>query len=172
MGCLETTLPKKMKSELKPLPNSNKEVSFKEAVTKVFLKSVFGTYLRFFNSQQIQDKFLNENKYGITIWDVTKLSDRDKKKYKMLNEFVNDDMDGLLREAVRKENCIDWDYLYEKLLILRISDNASILKKYFVLARKPIIFVYPLLSRFRSIIDDSDLLLNAPRNFERLASPP
>lgn len=116
------------RSQSKLLSDNSAEVGFKEAVRKVFLKSVFGTYLHFFNSQQTQDKFLNENKYGITKWDVMRLSDRDKKKYKMLNEFVADDMDGLLREAVRKEDCIDWGYLYEKLLALRMDTNASILK--------------------------------------------
>lgn len=116
------------RSQSKPLSDNSVEVRFKDAVSKVFLKSVFGTYLHSFNSQQTQDKFLNENKYGITIWDVTRLSDRDKKKYKMFNKFVTDDMDGLLKEAVRKENCIDWGYLYEKLLALRMDNNVSTLR--------------------------------------------
>lgn len=104
-------------------PSNEVEVNFQQAVRKVFLKSVFGTYLRFFNSQQTHSKFVNDNKYGITKWDVKRLTDSEMKEFVKANDFITDDICGLLTDAVKNEECIDWEYLYGKLETLRIIDT-------------------------------------------------
>lgn len=99
----------------------NKDVPFSTATKVKFRRSVFGTYLKFFNQPQHQNKFLNENKLGITEWRIKQLG----AGAKLVDERNNDateDLFGLLKKAVVSAEEIEWDYLFAKLKLLRIID--------------------------------------------------
>lgn len=92
---------------------------------EVFRQSVFGVYLKSFNEKEQHDSFLNENKLGITQWDVFRYSESESKKFTEKN-MATEDLYGLLLNAVKNLEVIDWGYLYDTLVTLRLSNcNVS-----------------------------------------------
>lgn len=97
------------------------EVSFTIAMLVLLRRSLFGTFLKSFNEQQEQDKRWNNEKLGILNWDLKSLTPAESKRIKDKN-FGIENAYGLLTEAIEKCDVIDWDFLYERLQSLRISN--------------------------------------------------
>lgn len=75
-----------------------------------YKKSVLGGYLDIFNRPQKQDKDLNENKLGITKWDIQRCSKRQLKFLQSKNDIFDDYM-KVLNDAVSDCEIIDLDYI-------------------------------------------------------------
>lgn len=102
-------------------PLKDHDVEFSVAADVKFRRSVFGTYMESFNAQQNQDKFLNENKLGMTKWDLETYEISDRISYAVRND-VTDQMLAILEEAVKEKDVIDWEFLYDRMRTLRISN--------------------------------------------------
>lgn len=97
------------------------ELPFSSCADTVFRESVFGVYLKSFNEREKHDMFLNENKFGITQWDVARYTQSESEEFTKKN-LLTDDLYDLLLRAVKKLEVIDWSYLHESLISLRLSN--------------------------------------------------
>lgn len=106
-------------------------IEFSLAADVKFRRSVFGVYMKCFNEQQNQDKFLNENKLGITKWDLQTCETSEKISYEAKND-VTDQMLAILEEAVKRCDVINWSFFFKRLKTLRISNCGVSLHVYFI----------------------------------------
>lgn len=102
--------------------------SFSDCADAVFRESVFGVYLKSLNEREHHDSFLNENKLGITQWDLMRYSDDELKEFSEKN-LLTDDLYDLLLTAVKSLEVIDWSYLHDSLVSLRLSNCSVIFLK-------------------------------------------
>lgn len=86
-----------------------------------FRESVFGVYLKSFNEREDHNRFLNENKLGITQWDVARFSEFEFKEFSEKN-LLTDGLFDLLLKAAKNLEVIDWCYLHNTLVSLRLSN--------------------------------------------------
>lgn len=100
--------------------------SFSDCADAVFRKSVFGVYLKSFNEKESHSAFLNDNKLGITKWDLMTYSEDELKEFREDN-FLTDDLYDLLLKAVKTLEVIDWPYLHESLFGLRLN-NCTVIR--------------------------------------------
>lgn len=84
--------------------------SLTSALFLKYRKSVLGTYLDMFNLAQTQDRGLNENKLGITKWDIQRYSEKKLKLLESRNDIFDDYM-RVLNDAVSDCDIIDLDYI-------------------------------------------------------------
>lgn len=111
------------------------DFSFSACADAVFRESIFGVYLKSMNEKENHDGFLNENKFGITQWDLVRYSDDELKEFTEKN-LQTDDMYDLLLKAVKTLEVIDWDYLHDSLISLRLSTCNVMFVKYTINCNK------------------------------------
>ncbi|KAJ8917440.1 hypothetical protein NQ315_005487 [Exocentrus adspersus] len=75
-----------------------------------YKKSILGNYLDVFNEQQKQDKDLNENKFGITLWELQRCNEKDAKAFQKRNSMFGDGVE-VLRSAIRECEVVNLKYL-------------------------------------------------------------
>lgn len=113
---------------------SRYEFSLTSALLLKYRKSVLGTFLDVFNLPQKQDKDLNENKLGITKWDIRRYSERKLKLFHSRNDIFDDYM-KVLDEAVRECEVIDLDHIKD--ITTRIELTSIYVSRSAILLRKP-----------------------------------
>lgn len=97
------------------------DTNFSACADAVFRESVFGVYLKSFNASEHHNRLLNENKLGITQWDVARYSESELKEFSEKN-LLTDGLYDLLLQAVKNLEIIDWCYLHKTLVSLRLSN--------------------------------------------------
>lgn len=102
--------------------------SFSGCADVLFRKSVFGVYLKSFNEKELHSRFLNENKLGITQWDLKSYTEAELIEFTQQNLLTND-LFVLLLKAVKTVEVIDWSYLHNCLLNLRLS-NCNVIPNF------------------------------------------
>lgn len=99
---------------------SNQLISFSAALEIKLKMSVFGTYLEAFNRRQIQDKDFNDNKLGVTNWNIKEYNQLDLEKFHDNNDLF-DECFSMLKLAVKEVEVIDWEFLYQRVINLRLN---------------------------------------------------
>lgn len=84
-------------------------------------KSDIGIFLEHFNKQQLQDTYLNTNKYDITMYNY-KFITKDERDILNLNNNVTNEFMNMILHGVNYTNLIDWNFLYKNFYIIRLSN--------------------------------------------------
>ncbi|KAK4879883.1 hypothetical protein RN001_008029 [Aquatica leii] len=97
------------------------QVPVSAAIELKFKRSVFGIYLNSLNKHQIQSRDLNATKLDITNWEISSFTHVQERLFKQDND-ISYNLYNLLVRAVKEQDCIDWEFLYDHVQDLHIYD--------------------------------------------------
>lgn len=100
---------------------ANNSITLTMALLVKLRKSNIGIFLEHFNKQQVQNTFVNSNKYDIMMYDYKDIT-KEQQDMLNINDNVTNEFMKLILYGATNANVIDWEFLYSNFNILRLSN--------------------------------------------------